>query len=353
MPKRGITVKIRERRRHNSENPFEVYWKEKGKQKHAGYHPPLESAEQMRKVCQELLDRVGETKVIRVERVRQGLVIEDFERLCANFLQYQARIRTSFYTQLFYSEKLKWLCERIDRLDDQEASRARVSNLLLNCGNGYEFQRGILRALSAVMNWGNQQIPPISPPSFTKRIRLEKPRNQPPPNFFTVEEVLAMMNHVKGKRVQLAFALKFFAGIRTAEISRMRTELINPEERSIYIPRNVGKTTGLMENLPEAFWRWYPKDPPTPMVCPVKPEQLIRKIVRYLDLCPRQMLKSTSRRTFASYAATEYGLERTRRGMRHDMGMQTMEKHYLCCATERYGKPYLATAERCKAYFSI
>ena len=42
MPKVGI----RERRDRDLTNRFEVYWKEKGKQKHAGYHPTLEAAEQ-------------------------------------------------------------------------------------------------------------------------------------------------------------------------------------------------------------------------------------------------------------------------------------------------------------------
>lgn len=335
--------KVRIKNVKGRKSPWCVYYYLKSKPQYVGYFPSEAKAKVARNEAQAEIN--ADTPDLNMEYPYR------FRDLKDDFLRYQIQIGNSPHTYRFYEEKLNWLSDRLGSKRMQRLERHHVRQAIKAAGNGPTWEAMMLRALSAMMNWGHSEDPPMSPPSFTRWINLKNPRESRHKNFFTVEEVQLLMDRVRGTDRQLAMALKFFAGFRTAEIDRMRSDMISVDERRIYVPDTVGKTAGLMEDLPEAFWRWVPKKMPKPSVLKGKSVHVIHNMKRYLDM--DQAKGATSRRTFATYAANLYGCERTRRWMRHDDKLTTMERNYMGCVAYRDGKPYLASKENAERYFAI
>ena len=80
------------------------------------------------------------------------------------------------------------------------------------------------------------------------------------PCVWNFDDLKLFFDFLKERRPQYItwFAVACFAGIRRAEINRIKPGMINFEERKIVLPYNIVKTgdTWEMEDLPDNLWEW-------------------------------------------------------------------------------------------------
>ena len=113
-------------------------------------------------------------------------------------------------------------------------------------------------------------------------------------------EFMRMLEKLYPKYVPY-FALALFAGVRIAEIPRMKLEYFRFKERQIVFPAQIGKIkkSWLLENLPENLWKWLEKYPPITLKPPYS--DLHAKWTKEFKLPP-----NFARHSFATYHISLY-----------------------------------------------
>ena len=100
-------------------------------------------------------------------------------------------------------------------------------------------------------------------------IKPERPRVI---GFLPVEIARKFMAFVEEKYPQFArfYALAMFAGIRVAEIPRLKDEYFRYDEKKIIFPAQIGKVkkSWTLEDLPENLWSWLEKYKDKPILRP-------------------------------------------------------------------------------------
>ena len=90
--------------------------------------------------------------------------------------------------------------------------------------------------------------------------------------FLTVEQAKAFLAFLEDKYPRFCrfYALAMFAGIRVAEIPRLKDEYFMYEDKKIIFPAKIGKVkkSWTLEDLPENLWVWLEKYKNTPIIQP-------------------------------------------------------------------------------------
>ncbi|MBK1876081.1 site-specific integrase [Pelagicoccus mobilis] len=351
MGSRNIAPTVRIKKDQSKKLKFRVYYRESGRNVYVSSHATRtgkDGAEAAKKKAQDDLDaRYG-----TAEEETSAPGVGGFSDHIDEFIKYCKGKKLAPATIGFYEEKLGFLVNKLGRASLRNLDRNRVKLAIKSANNGPTWGKGILGALSAYMNWGYSRAVPLCPPSFTKFIDLEHPRPTRHKNYYTVEEVRALMNHCKDDARRYPMALKFFAGIRTEELNRLTWDYIDFRSQTIYIPETIGKTAGNMEALPDILWHWLDGAPQTGRVYDGVARYVLRNVRRNIEEIT-EYHGATSRRTFATYASNHFGVERTRKWMRQSDKLTTLEQKYIGCVTHRKNKPYIATNEVSKCYFEI
>lgn len=343
MPTKTPTARLK--RDRSKKLQWLVYWKQDGRNRYFGSYRTRREAESAIVECQSELDgKFG--SALGVGWGRFGHHLPAFFAACE-----RKRLRPG--TLSFYREKLGYLENRIGSqfMTDLPLKRRLVRDAIREAGNSATWEKGVLRALAAYLNWGHKQEPPLCGPSFTRYIDMEHPREPRHLNFFTVEEARSMLERCKGDARRFPLALMLFAGLRMTEVDRISWELVDFRSRTIYVPEDEGKTAGHMEGLPDALWRWLEGAPTSGPVYKGKAAGIVHNLRKRVPL-PEESIGATTRRTFATFACNAFGVETTRKWMRHDAKMTTLETHYLGCVTRRGGRPYIATRAESERYFA-
>jgi len=274
-----------------------------------------------------------------------------------DFIKYCEKRKLSEGTIKFYKQKLDFLKGKLGRAHFKDLDRNRVRLAIKSAGNGPTWEKGILGALSAYMNWGYSRPTSLCPPSFTKFIDLENPVQPAHKNYYTVEEARALMNYCANDGRRHMMALRLYAGFRTEEINRLRWDYFDFSSRTIFVPRynpltgkGVGKTAGNMEHLPDILWHWIEGAPKTGKVYEGDASYVVNNIKRFIKET-KGVKGATTRRTFATFASNAFGVEQTRKWMRHSEKLDTLERKYIGCVTYRGDAPYIATDKVSKSYF--
>lgn len=353
MPRRKTPPTVRIKTIPTRKSPHCVYYYRNRKEIYVGFFKTKGGgggAEQAQAEAQEKLDREF------YQRTDEGQYSARFRDHIDDFIAYQNKLRNAPDTIDFYRQKLGYLAKQLGHLPFSRVDREAVRAAIKAAGNGPTWENGILRALSAYLNWGYTRAIPLCPPSFTRHVNLENPRPKRHKNFYTVAETALMLYRGMDDWRRVPLALAFFSGIRPRELSRMPVELVDPRSRTIYMPEYLGdtrlsKTAGYMESLPPVLWEWLDGHMPARHICQGRSEDIIKNIKRYADFTEAKY--ATARRTFATYSCNLYGTEATRKNLRHEDDLQTMEKHYLGCTAMRKGRAYIASKRAAATYFSL
>lgn len=158
----------------------------------------------------------------------------------------------------FYTDKFSVLFREYPRATFGDFPAHRLKSILKSHGNGIEWEKGAVRAISALWNWGSKQHPPISPYGITRSISLDHPKRERAIDFLTLPELARALHHASSRWARSAIALMAFCGIRKAEAELLRWDWINGDERTIHIPEHISKTPGgrLIDTAPEVLWQW-------------------------------------------------------------------------------------------------
>lgn len=101
---------------------------------------------------------------------------------------------------------------------------------------------------------------------------LLKPEEPHEIGFLTVEQAKAFLAFLEDKYPRFCrfYALAMFAGIRVAEIPRLKDEYFMYEDKKIIFPAQIGKVkkSWTLEDLPENLWVWLEKYKNTPIIQP-------------------------------------------------------------------------------------
>ena len=359
MTRRKIAPRVRVKEDASKKLRFRVYYRDGGRVVYLSSHSTKTGKDGYLTAVKQAQDQLDEEYGQTGEQAGVGGFSDHLEA----FYRYCEKMQLAPATMDFYRQKLAYLSGKLGRARLKDLDKERVKLAIKAAANSPTWERGVLRALSAYLNWGYAESPPLCPPSFTRFVKLDNPKEKRHKNFFTVEECEQLMQRCRDDWRRWPMAMKLFAGIRTEELNRMTWELVDFETRSIYIPEGIGKTAGHMEDLPEALWRWIEKRPPADKrssegrerhagkVCLGNSEDIVKNLKRYLPL--DEAKGATCRRTFATYACNAYGVEKARKWMRHDDKLTTMERNYLGCVTYRSGKPYIATKATSESFFTL
>lgn len=357
MPRRPTPPTVRIRKVPNRKSPYSVYYYVNRKPVYFGFYARKSGdggAEQARDREQLRLDRAFYLTT------PEGQYTAKFDAHIEDFIDYQNKIENSPATVTFYREKLGYLAKRFGSLSFGDLTRENVRTAIKAPGNSPASERCELRALSAYMNWSHARPVPLGPPSFTRFVALENPRAKLHKNFYTVAEAALLLYRCMDDWRRVPMALKLFAGIRTAELGRMDAALVDTRDHAIYMPEGIAKTAGHMESLPPVLWDWLPKRLWRGPICaervndklqPRRPDAVSKNIKHDADFSEAK--RTPTRRTYATYSSNHYGCEATRKNLRHDGDLTTMEKHYIGCVVMRRGRPYIATKHNSALYFRL
>lgn len=122
--------------------------------------------------------------------------------------------------------------------------------------------------------------------------------------FLSVGDTRTFMEFIEKERPLYArfYALGLFAGIRVAEIPRLRDEYFRYEDRKITFPAQIGKVkkAWTLENLPENLWEWLEKYKNAKIIRPSGDERamLSKNVVR--------LPYNFARRSFSTYHLSLY-----------------------------------------------
>ena len=142
----------------------------------------------------------------------------------------------------------------------------------------------------------------------------------------------------KYPRIAKFYALAMFAGIRVAEIPRLKDEYFRYDEKKIIFPAQIGKVkkSWVLEDLPDNLWAWLEKYKNAPIVAP-------SEWTRRFGFKPLKLPHNFARHSFATYhISLFFDFAKTARITRNSE--QMLKQHYLSMLVDK------ATA---KAYFEI
>lgn len=341
--------------------PYLVYYRQGGRPVYCGYYKAKTGetgANAARDAKQAELYRLFGSPEAKSDRT--GL----FKSHLADFYAYHERIGSAPDTVAFYKLKLGYLEKQIGSVPFADLSRSIVRQAIKAAKNGQTWEKGVLRAFGAYLNWGHSQEPPICQPSFARFVDLEHRREARHKNYFPPNEVamfFALCHREEARRQgknpgwidrrKHALALRFFAGIRTREIDRLRCEFVDRRAREIHITDATGKTAGILQGLPPVLWEWLADLPAEGPVYPGRSDEMIRNAKRCLPL--GEAKGATPRRTCLTMASNAYGVEQARKWARHNRNLTTLETHYLGCVCYRKGKPVIANKRLAVAHFAL
>ena len=121
--------------------------------------------------------------------------------------------------------------------------------------------------------------------------------------FVSAETAKKFLAHLEEEYPQYCrfYALALFAGIRVAEIPRMKDEYFRYDERKIIFPAQIGKIkkSWTLEELPDNLWAWLDKYKDTPIK---RPSNTLRTNFGEKFSLPQNF----ARHTFATYHLSLY-----------------------------------------------
>ena len=134
------------------------------------------------------------------------------------------------------------------------------------------------------------------------------------------------------------YVLAMFAGVRVAEVPRLKDEYFRYDEKKIIFPAQIGKVkkSWTLEDLPENLWVWLEKYKDTPILR--MPARLRTKLGKKWNLP-----ENFTRHSFATYHLSLY-LDPRRTSMITRNSEQMLRDHYWAALVDK---------ETAKAYFEI
>lgn len=158
--------------------------------------------------------------------------------------------------------------------------------------------------------------------------------------ILSLEEAKIFFSIIETKYPQIAkfYALAMFAGIRIAEIPRMKEEYFMYDAKKIIFPAQIGKVqkSWVLEDLPENLWAWLEKYKSYPIV---EPSEWTRRF----GFKPLKLPHNFARHSFATYHISLYfDFAKTARITRNSE--QMLKQHYLSKLVDK---------DTAKKYFEI
>ncbi len=181
---------------------------------------------------------------------------------------------------------------------------------------------------------------PHNPVKFIHSDELIKPEKEKSIGFLSLEQAKNFMAHL-GKeypRYCRFYAIALFAGIRVAEIPRMKDEYFRFDERKIVFPAQIGKVkkAWIFEDLPQNLWAWLEKYKNYPIK---RPSNTLRTNLGKLFTLPENF----ARHSFATYhLSLFFDFAKTSRITRNSE--QMLKDHYMAA---------LVSKDLAKEYFEI
>lgn len=179
-----------------------------------------------------------------------------------------------------------------------------------------------------------------NPVKFLHADELIKPEKEKSIGFLSLEQAKSFMAHLESKYPQYCrfYAISLFAGIRVAEIPRMKDEYFRYDERRIVFPAQIGKIkkAWILEDLPQNLWVWLEKYKNYSLK---RPSNVLRTNLGKLFKLPENF----ARHSFATYhLSLFFDFGKTARITRNSE--QMLKDHYMGALVDK---------ETAKAYFEI
>ena len=179
-----------------------------------------------------------------------------------------------------------------------------------------------------------------NPISVILKDEFLKPEEPVQIGILSVKDAKIFFNIIENKYPQYAkfYALALFAGIRVAEIPRIKEEYLRYDTKQILFPAQIGKVKKpwVLEDLPENLWVWLEKYKNYPIKRP-------NDEVRANGFKPLDLPHNFARHSFATYHLSLYfDFARTARITRNSE--QMLKTHYLSMLVDK---------ETAKQYFEI
>jgi integrase len=248
----------------------------------------------------------------------------------------------------FYKDKFAVLFRDYPRATFGDFPAHRLKEAIKAHANGHEWEKGAVRAISALWNWGSKQHPPISPYGITRAISLDHPKRDRAIDFLTVAEAARALHYASSTWARSAIALMAFCGLRKTEAEQLRWDWIDFSERTVHIPEHVSKTPGgrLIDTAPPVLWQWLQPAPGSAKyVCRSKLRHQIQRCARASGI-PRWP-QSALRHTFITYHYAAYKDRAATIAISgHDGDATTLEQKYRGVAARRGDTVYLPTRAR-------
>lgn len=274
-----------------------------------------------------------------VKRVKISEGVNDFVR---SRLQESARAATVQW----YESKLAMFDAQFGKQPFDDVTRKALSDWL----NGLPFsdgtKAGIARAIRALWRWALRNDPPLAGQDATLGLRTTTAPNNGEAEFFTVEEVRAIM--AGAGAYQNALAMLLFSGIRPEELagqnkSRLLWRHVNIAEKLIRIPAEISKTgrPRVIDGLPDTLWTWLrpcnDSDPISPGMSRQSTKRAFAAIKR------KHWPHDGTRHTFATYAlAFTQDAGRVAHWLGHEGNPTMLHRHYRGLATKAEAERFFA-----------
>ena len=181
---------------------------------------------------------------------------------------------------------------------------------------------------------------PHNPVKFIHSDELIKPEKEKSIGFLSPGQTKSFMAHLETEYPQYCrfYAIALFAGIRIAEIPRMKDEYFRFDERKIVFPAQIGKVkkAWILEDLPQNLWAWLEKYKNFPIK---RPSNVLRTNLGKLFTLPENF----ARHSFATYhLSLFFDFAKTSRITRNSE--QMLKDHYMAA---------LVPKDLAKEYFEI